>query len=670
MAEKLGDLFVELDAYTSKLRANLKQGLDAGKKEVQSFVNSTKSFLKEHQVALAAIGASITAVITGLAYAANDCRKAFEDSQVGVAKLDQGIKNLKSAREGDLKSLRDYAEIMKQKTAIDDDEIVNMEALLTTFQLSAKTIKTLVPRILDMGAANADTGQITADLHSTTMAVGKAMEGNIGVLRRYGVTMSEAQKEAFKLADSEDKVRIITEVLDQNFAGQAEAVRKTSKGAWAALGNEFDDVKKKIGERLIPVFDSLQSKLMGLTDTILDFVEDWGTLVDLALGVPEKKMSDHADQAKKIVNGWKDDFVKTGVMTNMKNLEEAYDAAKTKLEALQKVNTFGYYNVEIGKLQDGTDDAMSALDSYYKSIIWAADQARMANEKLKVKIKETGEEAKKSGLYIPPPTPEETSQVSYGDSPTPTPENITIPEEEINWGEFEPPDLENFNGTIIEINKALQDLHDEWKLNCDAIKDYTKDLATDIKDSFSDGIFNILSQTHSWKEALDGIWDDIKNAFFRMVSEMIAKWLAFQVIKTVGNFFTGGALSFFKEGGLAGFGPGSLPKIPHAAQGLLTKGNGPIPAILHPDELVIPRNYVGDFFGTMAERLFSYQSLPSVPAAPIQTKTIIKEKDSRPIEVHLHIGATGNFDDPSYWRTLYRSKIRPAIEDAENSRLK
>lgn len=71
----------------------------------------------------------------------------------------------------------------------------------------------------------------------------------------------------------------------------------------------------------------------------------------------------------------------------------------------------------------------------------------------------------------------------------------------------------------------------------------------------------------------------------------------------------------FEKGGYVSKGPGSLPKIPKAQKGLITPSNvsdGGMLAILHKNELVLPKPYVGDFFKTAAEKLFFSGRVPSV----------------------------------------------------------
>ena len=161
-----------------------------------------------------------------------------------------------------------------------------------------------------------------------------------------------------------------------------------------------------------------------------------------------------------------------------------------------------------------------------------------------------------------------------------------------------------------------------------------------------------------------------------MIADMMAKLAMAGLFKFLGALtgasgffgFLGGSmgLPFFKEGGIARSGAKSLPEIPQAQHGLMTKGRGPIPAILHPDEVVLPLGYIREFFGRMSERLFRNIAMSPFPAVPVPA--LAGAGRSGAVNINLNIGA-GNFDDPSYWRNLFRTKIKPAMEDVNYGRM-
>jgi len=194
--------------------------------------------------------------------------EAANTQAISESKLANAISNVRGAREGDFEALKQQAAALQQVTAIGDEQIINQQALLATFQLTGDEIGELLPRILDMGAANAKTGELTADLQGATLAVGKAITSGIGILSRYGVAMTQAQVEAFDLADQTEKVSILTEILDDNFKGAAETIGNTFAGRVQRAKNNLGDLQEEVGFALMPTLESLIMGVDGATNSL------------------------------------------------------------------------------------------------------------------------------------------------------------------------------------------------------------------------------------------------------------------------------------------------------------------------------------------------------------------------------------------------------------------
>ena len=174
---------------------------------------------------------ALGAVILGGVSAISKWTAAASQQIRAETKLETTLTNLTGASKQQIQALKDQASALQELTGYGDDETVSAQAMLGTFQLTAEQIQQLTPRLLDMAESTRKVGAAQVDMETISIALGKAMTNGIGSLSRYGVAMSDAQKEAFKLADQNEKVAILAEVLDGNFKGLAEAVGNTYEGA-------------------------------------------------------------------------------------------------------------------------------------------------------------------------------------------------------------------------------------------------------------------------------------------------------------------------------------------------------------------------------------------------------------------------------------------------------
>ena len=191
-----------------------------------------------------------------------------QDEEIRLA---AALKNVKTARQGDYEALIKQSKALQQVTTFGDEQVLSAQSMLATFQMNGETIQKLTPRILDMASAVDKLGSGEVDLQQIAIAVGKAFSSGIGALSRYGVMMSDTQKETFRLADETEKLNIITEVLDENYAGIAEMMATTVSGKVKQLQNNFGDLKESIGSAILiagmPFISRLNDVISGSDET-------------------------------------------------------------------------------------------------------------------------------------------------------------------------------------------------------------------------------------------------------------------------------------------------------------------------------------------------------------------------------------------------------------------
>jgi hypothetical protein len=185
--------------------------------------------------------------------ASTDAFKAFEVQELAVTRLAAGIKNVKSATDDNIDSLLAQATALQKVTRFSDEAIISSQGILSTFQLNQAQIETLTPRLLDMAEGLARVDGTMPDLEGNAILVAKALGGEdvtglAGALRRVGVIMTDTQMEVLKTGDMEERLAVITQVLDQNYQGLAVAAGETTAGAVARLRNQFGELQEKIGE--------------------------------------------------------------------------------------------------------------------------------------------------------------------------------------------------------------------------------------------------------------------------------------------------------------------------------------------------------------------------------------------------------------------------------------
>ncbi|MFA5999214.1 MAG: hypothetical protein WC747_04315 [Candidatus Babeliales bacterium] len=205
------------------------------------------AFKKAEGSSFALLG-GLTAAGIGAAVFGAKSMEAYNASVEASQKLRTNLLNVKGATEEHVKSLQNQAAQLQKIGVIEDDAIIAGQSQLATFNLQGSTIEKLTPKIADMVAQLKGHNATAEDMVTINNLVGKVMTGNIGALSRYGVTLSETQKEQLKNGDETQRANILNEVLAQNYGKVNEALRKTPQGQLTAFKNTFGDFMELAGE--------------------------------------------------------------------------------------------------------------------------------------------------------------------------------------------------------------------------------------------------------------------------------------------------------------------------------------------------------------------------------------------------------------------------------------
>lgn len=262
------------DKRKLQIELNMKNNTGKALNTFDKKVNSSKNtLLKFGKVLLVAFSINLVKNFV------MDSVRLYGIQEKAVARLTNVMRGVNGATDEQIQSLQDFASELQKVTTFGDEQIISAQAMLGTFQLNTEQIKQLTPRILDMGSAMEKSTGAGTDLESITIAIGKAMTSGIGSLSRYGVVIKEADKNAFELADKQEKLNIITSALDANFKGIAEGSAKTFSGRLDQLQNNFGDLKEQIGKAFLVLTNDFVWALSGSIEATNDSIRSGNNLI-------------------------------------------------------------------------------------------------------------------------------------------------------------------------------------------------------------------------------------------------------------------------------------------------------------------------------------------------------------------------------------------------------
>jgi phage-related protein len=158
---------------------------------------------------------------------------------------------------------------MQSLTTYSDETLAGALDRLLTFGLSYDQAMKALGASVDLAAAK------HMDLESAATLVGKAVDGNTSILKRYGVDVEVAK-------DATDKFTPVLTALNDQFGGAAQAAANTYVGLQERLKNATQEVSEKIGTMFLPALASLTEGMLPVVDQLgkgVDAVSAWLTEV-------------------------------------------------------------------------------------------------------------------------------------------------------------------------------------------------------------------------------------------------------------------------------------------------------------------------------------------------------------------------------------------------------
>jgi hypothetical protein len=167
-----------------------------------------------------------------------------EEANLSQVKLQNTIDNMPKLAGATASEFTDLANSIQDVTAADADQIVAAEAMLGTFNLTAREIKSITPLVVDYAR------KFGVDMVSAATQVGKALDGNSNALKRNGVSIDEA-------LFATDRYAAVQKALSDQVGGFAEAEGKTFAGSLQRMKNELGDLAEGVGGGAVDAFTTM-----------------------------------------------------------------------------------------------------------------------------------------------------------------------------------------------------------------------------------------------------------------------------------------------------------------------------------------------------------------------------------------------------------------------------
>lgn len=264
-----------------------------GKKSSDVANNAFASFLGNLS-ANAFTGAvnGIKSAFGSLTSAIGESIKAGEEQENATNALNRALASSGQYTKEASKNFSDYASELQKSSTFTDEVITQNAALIQSFgNLDEQGLQKATKAALDLSTA------LNIDLGTASTLVGKAAQGNVEALKKYGIQVEDTGDKAKDFATALGKI-------EEKFGGAAENATKTFGGALAQTKNILGDVYEEFGGIITSspalvgaikgvgqVFELLINAIKQNKDSILDFVDGGVTVFIGGVEIAGKALS-------------------------------------------------------------------------------------------------------------------------------------------------------------------------------------------------------------------------------------------------------------------------------------------------------------------------------------------------------------------------------------------
>ena len=355
------------------------------------------------------IGQAFQNAITGLQQFAgviHGYTEAYKVQEQAETQLATAMRNTMGVREEDIQSIKDLCSEQQRLGVIGDEVQLAGAKQLATFVKQRDSMAALIPVMNDMIAKQQGLDATAEGAQSTAMMLGKAMNGTTTTLERAGYFLSDAQKQILKFGTEEQKVAVLSAVIEEKVGGMNEQLAQTDSGKAKQMANSIGDLKEKVGslfmayEPIIGATAELGMALMGV-GTICSSVGAMYTALRQALVLlTQTTLVQNAAQVicrsnvlrtaiahlLFAVNAKKAAMAMNVMANATRSAATAAVAAKVAIRGLLAATGIGIAVTVlctiIGKLADKMDDAAESADG----VISEAEKAKQAEESVRNEV--------------------------------------------------------------------------------------------------------------------------------------------------------------------------------------------------------------------------------------------------------------------------------------------
>jgi hypothetical protein len=261
-------------------RASISQETYNGK--VREGTNSAKGLLSTVKGLVASLG-GIFLIRQGASFI-GECNEKVSQLHQAETKLTEVMGAMQGAGTSQVNMMKNLASEISGYGVVGKTALINGAQQASTYFHQTDAVKTLLPKMADLAVQMHGVNVTNEDMVNIGNMTGKVMTGQVGALRRAGISFTDYQEKVMKNGTEMEKANMLAQVIEQNVGKMNETMAKTPEGVMARNQNDFNAVKTTIGEQVQPAIVSMFNAIHNNLPTIQLLATRFGNAAVLVMG--------------------------------------------------------------------------------------------------------------------------------------------------------------------------------------------------------------------------------------------------------------------------------------------------------------------------------------------------------------------------------------------------
>lgn len=177
-----------------------------------------------------------------------DLTAAYQVQLVAETQLNTIMRQRMAATDAEIQSIKDLCSAQQELGVIGDEVQLSGAQQMATFLSEKQSLDVLIPAMNNLLAQQEGLKASTGGAVSIGNMMGKAMQGQVEVLQRVGITFSEAQKQVLQYGNESERATMLAKVITENVGEMNAELAKTDAGKQQQLLNTLGDYKEELGQ--------------------------------------------------------------------------------------------------------------------------------------------------------------------------------------------------------------------------------------------------------------------------------------------------------------------------------------------------------------------------------------------------------------------------------------